>query len=117
MNYIQKISSALDKETENISFLAYFPSTKLQQKLTLVKKQIEIATRNEQTDALELLKLWETQITEAQLLKQQLNPDENPLLEMDFELPEIMAFELIEKRQELLRQKLLKEEFVSTTQK
>lgn len=117
MNYAQKISAALDNEAENVAYLSYFPTAKLEQKLGLVKKQMEIATRNEQRDAIELLNLWQNQITDAQVLKLQLKVEENPLLEMDFELPEIMAFELIEKRQELLRQKLLKDEFVESTKK
>ena len=115
MNYIQKTSIAIDKEAENVAYLSYFPSAKLEQKLNLVQKQLEIAARNEQHDAKELLTLWQKQISDAQFLKQQYKVEDNPHLEIDFELPEIMAFELIEKRQELLRQKLLKEEFTTAS--
>lgn len=112
MNYIQRISDCMDKEAENVAFLSYFTTAKLEQKLLLVRNQIEIATRHEQRDALSLLQLWAKQITDAQELKKLLKPEENPLLDMHMELPEIMAFELLQNRQELLKNKLLKEEMV-----
>lgn len=110
MNYIQRISDCMDNETENVAFLSYFTTAKLEQKLLLVRGQIEIATKNELRDALELLKLWEKQIIDAVELKRVLNPDENALLDMNMELPEVMGYELFQKRQEVLKNKLLQAE-------
>lgn len=113
MNYIQRLSETMDREAENVAFLSYFPSAKLEQKLLSVRAQIEIATRNELRDALELLKLWEKQITDAQEMKRVLNPDENDLLDMNMELPEVIGFEVFQKRQDVLRDKLLRAEEIA----
>ncbi len=109
MSYVQQISSALEKEAENIAFLAHFPAAKLENKLTSVRNQISIAEKSGQTGALELLKLWESQILEAQVLKQEYNLEDNPNLDMKMQLLEVEAYEMIEKRQQILRKKLLKE--------
>ena len=114
MNYIQRLSDAMDNEAENVALLSYIPATKLEQKLLLVRGQIEIAAKNELRDALELLKLWEKQITDAVELKRVLNPDENPVLDMNMELPEVMGFELFQKRQEVLKNKLQQAEEIQT---
>ncbi len=112
MNYIQRISDCLDQEAENVAFLSFFTTSKLEEKLLLVRNQIAIATKHEHQDALSLLQLWEKQLTDAQELKIQFKSDENPLLDMNMQLPEIMAYELLQNRQKLLKNKLLKEEKV-----
>ncbi|MES2620696.1 MAG: hypothetical protein V4615_07580 [Bacteroidota bacterium] len=109
MSYISQITNALDKEIENVAFLAYFPVAKLEKKLQVVKQQILIAEKNNQLQALDLLKIWEQQISDARLLKKQLEIDDNLDLDMQLSLPEIEAYEMIEKRQELMKQKLLKD--------
>ena len=114
MDYIQQISNALDKEVENVAFLAYFPFGKLEKKLSLVRKQLAVAEKNKQTGALELLKIWEEQILDAQILKQDLKIEDNAKLDMQMHLPEIEAYEEIEKRQELLKEKLLKDKYTET---
>lgn len=111
MDYIQQISNALDKEVENVAFLAYFPFNKLEKKLLLIRQQLSVAEKNKQTGALELLKIWEEQILEAQILKHDLKIEDNAKLEMQMYLPEIEAYEAIEKRQALLKEKLLNDKF------
>jgi hypothetical protein len=109
MSYIQQITNALDKEMENVAFLAYFPYPKLEKKHLLVKQQIAIAEKNNQLQALDLLKIWQSQIQDALTLKKNLQVEDNAELDMQLHLPEIEAYEMIEKRQELLKQKLLKD--------
>ena len=111
MDYIQQISNALDKEVENVAFLAYFPFNKLEKKLLLIRQQLSVAEKNKQTGALELLKIWEEQILEAQILKHDLKIEDNAKLEMQMYLPTIEASEAIEKRQALLKEKLLNDKF------
>lgn len=107
MDYIQQISNALDKDVENIAFLAYFSESKLERKLTVVQQQLAVAEKNNLTYATELLKIWEEQIISAQILKKELQIEDNPKLNMRLSLPELEDYELIEKRQELLKEKLL----------
>src|SRR5688500_12391375 len=109
MNYIQQITLALDKEVENIAFLAYFPEQKLDKKLLRLKQQLDVAGKNKMSEAVELLKLWEQQVLDAKVLKEELHIEDNPALELNMFLPEIDAFEMIEKRQSQLRKKLLKD--------
>lgn len=114
MNYAQRITTALDKETENISVLAHLPIERLDKKLQLLSRQIASAKKYEQPDAIELLHIWERQVNDAIELKQQLQPAENLLVDVEMVLPELAAFDMIEKRQELLKLKLLKGEFTAT---
>lgn len=117
MSYISQITNALDKEIENVAFLAYFPDTKLEKKLLLVRQQILVAEKNKQLQALDLLKIWEQQISDARVLKKEMNIDDNPNLDMQLSLPEIEAYEMIEKRQELMKQKLLKDNLTEAERK
>jgi hypothetical protein len=105
MDYIQEISKALDKETENIAFLAYFPEVKLDKRLLMLRKQYYIARKNKLTEAMELLKIWEQQVLDAKAVKEELRISDNPDLELDMFLPEVEAYDMIEKRQALLKQK------------
>ncbi len=111
MNYIQRISTALDTDTETVSVLAHLPVARLNTKLQLIKKQIASARKYEQYDAIELLHIWEDQIINAKALKLQLNLEENTTVDVNMELPELAAFDMIERRQDLLKEKLLKDEF------
>jgi hypothetical protein len=111
MNYIQRINSALEKEAENVSILSYLSLERLDKKLVLINKQLIAAKKYEQPDAVELLKIWAGQVNDAIALKLQMDMEENLLLDVDMELPELAAFDMIEKRQELLKTKLLKGEY------
>ncbi len=117
MNYLQRINTALEKDAENVSVLAHLPEERLDKKLALINRQVAAAKKYEQRDALELLKIWEAQVLNAKELKLQLNPAENLLVDVEMELPELAAFDMIEKRQELLKLKLSKEEFSENRQK
>lgn len=112
MNYTQYLHAALTNNAENISVLAHLSPVRLEHKLQLVKKQMGSARRFDQANALELLKLWEDQILQAAELKTQLGIENNDTSDIVMELPELAALEMIEKRQELLRSKLLKNENV-----
>lgn len=117
MSYISQITNALDKEIENVAFLAYFPDAKLEKKLLLVRQQVLVAEKNKQLQALDLLRIWEQQICDARVLKKELEIDDNPNLDMQLSLPEIEAYEMIEKRQELMKQKLLKDNLTEAERK
>jgi hypothetical protein len=109
MDYILQITAALNKDVENIAFLSYFPEGKLDKKLLSIRQQIEVAKKNKLTDALELLKIWEQQVIEAKSLKQELQVKDNPALDLNFYLPELEVYDMLEKRQELLKQRLNKD--------
>ena len=117
MNYIQRLSNALDNDAETVSVLANLPVAKLDNKLLLIEKQIISSLKYNQFDALELLKVWEGQVLNAKVLKQELKLADNNLLDVDMTLPELAAFEMIEKRQDILKSKLLKEEFSTNGRK
>jgi hypothetical protein len=117
MNYIQRLTNTLDNHAETVSVLANLPVAKLDNKLLLIKKQIASAVKYEQPDAIELLNVWQDQVENAKVLKQELNLADNYLLDVDMELNELAAFEMIEKRQDLLKSKLLKEEFSTNRRK
>lgn len=112
MNYSQYLHITLSKNAENVSVLAHLSNARLEYKLIMLKKQAATAYRFNQQDALEILALWEEQILQAKVLKQQLDIPDNETSDVDMELPELAAFEMIEKRQEMLRSKLLKNENV-----
>ncbi len=115
MNYTQRINNALDKEAENVSVLAHLPIERLDKKLLLLARQVEAAKKYEQHEAVELLHIWEQQVNDAKELKLQINPTENLLVDVEMVLPELAAFDMIEKRQELLKLKLLKGEYTPST--
>jgi hypothetical protein len=114
MNYNEQITYALDKDVQNVAFLAYFPESKLDKKLLSLKQQLAIAVKNKLTDAAQLLQIWQRQVLDAKILKAQWRVEDNPTLELKMFLPEIDAFEEIEKRQERLKQKLLKDSAADT---
>jgi hypothetical protein len=106
MDYTQRINQAIAKDIETIAFLAHFTNENLQRKLSLLKKQKDIASRNARFDALELLQVWEEQTVDAIILKKELEFEDNELLDMDMLLPEIQTLEMMENRQNLLQQRL-----------
>ena len=112
MDYREEITRALDKDVENIAFLAYFPKEKLQNKLTAIRKQLQVAEQNNLSEATELLKLWEQQVVDALVIKEDLQISDNPKLDMPLYLPEIEVYEMLEKRQALLKQRLQKDPLV-----
>jgi len=113
MNYIQRITAALDKDAETVSLLAHLPVLRLENKLQLLKKQMLSAKKYEQYAALELLKIWEDQVLNALELKRNLNIEDSDLVDVDMELTELAGFDMIEKRQQLLKKKLLKEDYLT----
>lgn len=69
MNYTQWMEEAKIHETENVSFLAHIPDSKLERKLSVVREQMNLAGKNKQEDAVQLLKIWERRIIEARVIK------------------------------------------------
>jgi len=64
-----QIQEALTNEDPYIHLLASMPDERLERKLRIVHSQMDIALKNKQEEALELLAIWEKQIIEARLLK------------------------------------------------
>lgn len=106
MDYTPQLNEALTKDVETIAFLSFFPIAKLEGKLSSLKRQKVVASRNARYDALELLTLWETQANDALTLKRELGCEDNYALDLDMFLPEIETLEMMEKRQQVLEQKL-----------
>ena len=109
MNYAQQITTTLDNDAETVSVLGHLPVSKLDSKLDLIRKQLATARKYEQHDAVELLKIWQDQVLNAKELKQYLKLEDNNVLDVNMELSELAAFEMIEKRQDILKNKLMKE--------
>ena len=63
--------------------------------------------RNQLTDAGNLLQIWERQLSDARFIKQQYEIADNPKITVSMLLPDLAEYEEIEKRQQLLLQKLL----------
>lgn len=107
MNYLYRITEAKSNETENIAFFSGLSDAKLEKKLVLVHEQMAIAETNQQTDAIELLKVWERQIIEARAAKCEHEKETNNLSEIETELAEMDAMEkLAEQRNEIIARKL-----------
>ena len=112
MNYNTEIQTALDKEIENVALLSAYSFKKLDELLAVVKQKQMVAFRNQLTDAGALLQIWERQLSDARLLKLQYEVTDNNSLEVAMSLPDLDAYEMIEKRQQFLLEKLLVKESI-----
>ncbi len=64
-----RLKEAIDNAEANVLFLAGLPDKELSNRLDLVHIQMELAEQKRNTDSLELLEVWRSQIIEARIYK------------------------------------------------
>ena len=97
-----RLKEAIDNAETNVLFLAGLPDKELSNRLDLVHIQMELAEQKRNTDSLELLEVWRSQIIEARILKAENNiadaPNEIEIAIADIETVVAKA----EERQEII---------------
>jgi len=64
-----RLKEAIDNAEANILFLAGLPDKELSNRLDLIHIQMELAEQKRNTDSLELLEVWRSQVIEARIYK------------------------------------------------
>ena len=83
MSHRQRINEAIENAHANIAWLARLSDAKLVKKLNNIRAQILLAQTNQQTEAIELLTIWERQVIQARCLKHEQQPELNELSEIE----------------------------------
>lgn len=86
MSKSAQIKDILENYEQFVNYLTGLPDTKLERKLRVVRKQLDLAEEEGNSDAFGLLLLWEQLIIEARVLKHEL-----PEIEYKNEMEEISA--------------------------
>ena len=73
-----RIQEALDNAEANVSYMATLPDNVLAEKLDTVHLQMELAEQKRNTNALELLEIWRSQIIDARIYKAENNIPDAP---------------------------------------
>jgi len=73
-----RLKEAIDNAEANVLFLAGLPDKELSNRLDLVHIQMELAEQKRNTDSLELLEVWRSQIIEARIYKAENEIDDAP---------------------------------------
>ncbi len=73
-----RLKDAIDNAEANVLFLAGLPDKELSNRLDLVHIQMELAEQKRNTDSLELLEVWRSQIIEARIYKAENDIDDAP---------------------------------------
>ncbi|MBS1646241.1 MAG: hypothetical protein JST67_02745 [Bacteroidetes bacterium] len=96
-----RIQEAIDKAEANVNYLAALPDAVLSEKLNTVHLQMELAEQKRNTNSLELLEAWRSQIIEARIYKAENNiPDAPNEIELAIANIETIVAKT-EKRQEI----------------
>lgn len=64
-----RLQEALDNAHANILYLAGLPDMELSNRLDLIHIQMELAEQKRNTDSMELLEVWRSQVIEARIYK------------------------------------------------
>lgn len=78
LNKNRRISDAVENSETNIVFLATYPDNVLSDKLELIHIQMEIAEQKRNTESLELLEIWRSQVIDARIYKAENNIPDAP---------------------------------------
>lgn len=73
-----RLKEAIDNAEANVLFLAGLPDKELSNRLDLVHIQMELAEQKRNSDSLELLEVWRSQIIEARIYKAENSIDDAP---------------------------------------
>lgn len=78
-----RIKEALDNAEANVELLATFPDYELSEKLDTIHLQMDLADAKKNTESLELLEIWRSQVIAARIYKAENNiPDAPNEIEM-----------------------------------
>lgn len=76
MTNTTRMRDALDNAETNVELLATFPDTVLSEKLDTIHLQMDLAEAKKNTESLELLEVWRSQVIAARIYKAENNiPD------------------------------------------
>lgn len=64
-----RLKEAIDNAEANVLYLAGLPDKELSNRLDIIHIQMEIAEQKNNTDSLELLEVWRSQLIEARIYK------------------------------------------------
>ena len=78
MSQQARIQQALDNAEANIAYMATLSDNVLAEKLDTVHIQMELAEQKRNTDSLELLEIWRSQIIEGRIYKAENNIADAP---------------------------------------
>ena len=102
MSKAQRIQQALEQAEANIALMAGWPHQKLKERLELVNIQSAIAEEKRDTESLELLEVWRSQLIEARIRKYEDNIADTPN-EIEQAIAEIETVTAkLEEREEIL---------------
>lgn len=73
-----RLKEAIDNAETNIMFLASLPDKELSKRLDIIHIQMELADQKRNTDSLELLEVWRSQVIEARIYKAENEIDDAP---------------------------------------
>ncbi|MDO8999696.1 MAG: hypothetical protein Q7W45_08025 [Bacteroidota bacterium] len=73
-----RLKEAIENAEANVLFLAGLPDKELSNRLDLVHIQMELAEQKRNTDSLELLEVWRSQLIEARIYKAENEIDDVP---------------------------------------
>ena len=73
-----RIQKAIDNAEANVNYLATLPDDILSEKLDTVHLQMELAEQKRNTNSLELLEVWRSQIIDARIYKAENNIPDTP---------------------------------------
>ena len=78
-----RVKKALDNAEANVELLATFPDYELSEKLDTIHLQMDLAVAKKNTESLELLEIWRSQVIAARIYKAENNiPDAPNEIEM-----------------------------------
>lgn len=112
MNYKQQIETVLNNEVQHVAILSSYPLEKIDKLLDSIRQKTSVAFRYQLNEAGELLQIWERQLSDARMIKLLYGIEDNTENEIDMQLPDLSAYEMIEKRQQLLLEKLFVKESI-----
>ena len=96
-----RIQEAIDNAEANINYLATLPDYVLSEKLDTIHLQTELAEQKRNTNSLELLEVWRSQIIDARIYKAENNiPDAPNEIELSIQEIETVVAKT-EQRQEI----------------
>ncbi len=73
-----RLKEAIENAEANIIYLAGLPDKELSNRLDLVHIQMELAEQKRNTDSLELLEVWRSQLIDARIYKTEHSIDDAP---------------------------------------
>lgn len=115
MSKALQIKEAIANAEQNIAFLAGLPDKKLQEKLETIHLQSEIAIKSKNTETLQLLEIWRSQIIEARIFKAE-NKIPDTTEEFEQAITDIHVIQHLQQKQQKAIQQIYSNELPKTTE-